>query len=359
MGDNRTGFTRRSREAKILPHKFLQQYDQSLYIDANLEVHGSLNSLFERLEAASIVFFTHPEGRPDIFEEAEVCIRLGKDKPKLLKAQIEKYKLRGFDGKAGADHAAIPAGMAILRKHNEPNVVDTMESWAEEYANGSGRDQISLAYALRTSETPFHLIDHDVRKNEWFTWRPHHTTSAIKQMNKAYEDASAVVLHTPGTETVLRRLLTRKPAELQKPQERLHRYIFGRSPAKIHFDTNILGVAPHGAPSIEILAQDLLFKKPVLLICGDPASHRAQALLAARNLSVEFGCESEVLDSPVYGTERRIGFEKAAKAFLAAHPGPTATLEQANSPSGNMRILRRWIREQRKSPMFLWGRRLS
>ena len=72
------------RLAKLLPHRFLQDYDVSLYIDANLEIVGSLASLFAKLDRADAVYFRHPENRRDVFEEAEVCKAMGKDAPNRI-----------------------------------------------------------------------------------------------------------------------------------------------------------------------------------------------------------------------------------------------------------------------------------
>ncbi len=342
----RLGMTRSSRLAKILPHRFLEQYDRSLYVDANLEINGSLSALFSRLDDAPIAFFAHPEDRTDIYAEADVCIRMVKDDPQVLKQQVARYRALEFDGRASEKDDAIPTGMAMLRRHNDPTVKEAMEKWWSEYLAGSARDQISLPFALRETGVKYSLIKENVRSNEWFNWRPHHKTKALKDLLRAYKQANAVVLHAPGAEERLRHLLVGNSKVSGENGNRLWQRLTGQIQKAILLNDGILGLSPHGAPEIEINGAELLAEKPLALLCDDPALHEAHAVSFAAAKGAFFQTEEQVLASPIYGVQRRLEFERAAKTFIESHPGPKATLQAQDLERGDLGVLSNWLRAQ-------------
>ncbi|WP_299154056.1 glycosyltransferase domain-containing protein [uncultured Tateyamaria sp.] len=341
--------TRSSRLAKILPHRFLERYDSSIYIDANLKVKGPLQSLFAQLDKASLIFFEHPEGRRDIYSEVDICIKINKDDPEKLLEQAARYKALGFDGRASDGDAPIPAGMVILRRHNEPTVVEAMEKWWSEYLAGSLRDQISLPFALRQTGAEFNLIQDNVRDNEWFEWQPHYKKCALKKLSAAYERADAIILHAPGAEQVAKHLVSDKLLPGSRRHVRLLNSIFRPPKNSILFDTNTFGVSPHGTSGIEMAAANCLLRKPVALLCDDPELHEKHAIENAISTGAIFQNTSEVLISNAYGTSRRILFEESVKAFLTTHPGPKAILRAEDIECGNLTELLTWFHAQKRA----------
>ena len=73
------------RSAKIFkakPHEFLQDYDISLWIDANFLIKSDLSSFLVKsnyLEKATMMLFQHDQGRGCIYDEASVLIKDKKD----------------------------------------------------------------------------------------------------------------------------------------------------------------------------------------------------------------------------------------------------------------------------------------
>src|SRR4051812_13040301 len=73
---------RTAKRVKILPHRYLSDYPASVWVDANLTVVGDPAGLVdEYLEESALAVFRHPDGRRSLLEEAEACIRFGKDDP--------------------------------------------------------------------------------------------------------------------------------------------------------------------------------------------------------------------------------------------------------------------------------------
>ena len=55
---------RSARKCKILAHKFLQDYDYSVWVDGNLEVRGDVNELIDKyLKKSNMAVFSHKENR--------------------------------------------------------------------------------------------------------------------------------------------------------------------------------------------------------------------------------------------------------------------------------------------------------
>jgi hypothetical protein len=163
---------RNSRKVKILAHRYLNQYDRSVYVDGNFLVVGDLNSLIRKsLSNANMAIFDHNQTKDDkrecVYEEYNALMHMGKisgfkDSPELMTRQIERYRFEGYP-----EHNGLLSGGVLIRKHNEPDVIRTMERWWHELEIGSRRDQLSFNYAAWKENFKFTVIDGDLRSNEW------------------------------------------------------------------------------------------------------------------------------------------------------------------------------------------------
>jgi hypothetical protein len=59
-------------------------------------------------------------------------------------------------------------GMIILRRHNEPDSIQTMEDWWTEISYRSKRDQLSFNYCAWKNNLNLNYIPGDSRNNEYF-----------------------------------------------------------------------------------------------------------------------------------------------------------------------------------------------
>ena len=168
--------TRTARKYKILPHRFLSEYDLSIWVDGNFLIRNDLNELIEKyLSDSNMACYDHNQCRLDprgcIYEEAKAILWLGqndpnkkyKDIPKTVVEQVNKYNEEGYP----TGNGLIMSGV-LLRKHNEIDVVKSMESWWEELKLHSRRDQLSFNYIAWKTELNFNLIDGDIRDNDYF-----------------------------------------------------------------------------------------------------------------------------------------------------------------------------------------------
>ena len=157
---------------KILPHKFLSEYDYSIYIDGNMKIRADIDELvYKYLLNSNIAFMNHKytknDSRSCLYDEADAIINMSdrnyKDDPEIILNQIRKYKNNNYPINNG-----LICGGIILRKHNENDVVKAMKIWWEEVQNGSKRDQLSFNYSAWKTNLYFTWIEGNVRENKYF-----------------------------------------------------------------------------------------------------------------------------------------------------------------------------------------------
>ena len=168
--------TRNAKKFKVLPHRYLKDYEYSIFIDGNMHVVGNVDELIEKyLSDSNIAFFDHKNNVMDprdcIYDEYNAIINLGKndpnqkykDDPQVMYNQVKRYQDEGYPS-----HNGLITGMVILRRHNEKDCVRVMEDWWTEIKYGSKRDQLSFNYVAWKNNTKFNYIEGDSRNNQYF-----------------------------------------------------------------------------------------------------------------------------------------------------------------------------------------------
>ena len=66
---------RNAKRFKILPHRYLSEYEYSIFIDGNMTVVGNVNELIDKyLSDSNVAFFSHNgnslDGRNCVYDEA-------------------------------------------------------------------------------------------------------------------------------------------------------------------------------------------------------------------------------------------------------------------------------------------------
>ena len=173
--------TRESRRYKINPHLFLSDYDISIYIDGNFLIKGDLLHLIESsLSSLNMAVFDHnqtEDARNCIYEEFDALVKLSeeghnKDSIELMNRQINSYKEANYP----AQNGLISSG-CLIRKHNEKEVIKTMEFWWNEIEKGSKRDQLSFNFSAWKTGLKFSVIDGNIRDNQWMVMLGKHRKS--------------------------------------------------------------------------------------------------------------------------------------------------------------------------------------
>lgn len=161
---------RNAKKYKILPHRYLKDYDYSVWIDGNILVISDIRDLVTQ---GKYQVFNHNQTldkRDCIYQEYNAIIKLGKqnggnykDNPHVMYKQIRRYIEEGYPENNG-----LATNPIILRDHNDSEVIKTMEDWWVEIKYGSKRDQLSFNYIAWKNRFNFVYLYGDSRKNKYF-----------------------------------------------------------------------------------------------------------------------------------------------------------------------------------------------
>ena len=150
---------RKARLVKILAHRFLSDYDYSVYMDANRVIDDSLIEDIERFGGAILCFkgiFTDPYDAAQYYLEAndntdplqaDPRAALPEAEKKLLKKQVSSWKKGGLKTNQGC-----PGTSLLGRWHNDEWVAKTMETWADEVIYGCYLDELSFPFACHKTK---------------------------------------------------------------------------------------------------------------------------------------------------------------------------------------------------------------
>ena len=132
---------RSARLHKICPHRFLSEYECSLYIDGNMRLR-QVPDVMAMLNGYPLAMERHRKRRC-LYVEAEICKERGLDDPIRIDQQVAAYRKEGFHRNAG-----LYASYMIARRHNDPLLTTLSEKWWAHVCLYSRRDQISLPICL-------------------------------------------------------------------------------------------------------------------------------------------------------------------------------------------------------------------
>ncbi len=172
-----------NRMYKLLPHRFLSMYEESLYIDANIILKKNPYNLVKNYLKSEDFLMPKHSHRDCLYLEAKTCTALGKSQLLKTVKQIKRYKKEGFPKKFGLGENNV-----LLRKHNTSHIAKLMEFWYEELKNETQRDQLSLGYSLWKNNLKFNYIKENTRVlNEYFTYLPHKNRESFIESIKVFK----------------------------------------------------------------------------------------------------------------------------------------------------------------------------
>ncbi len=158
---------RRSKQIKALPHRFLPDYDLSLYVDNTVWLKRTPADLFDSYFSASqssLCAFAH-EDRDCIYDEAEAIISLGYDDPDVVRRQAALYRSLGYPA-----HYGLLTSSFMFRRHHDRHLQRVMELWHEQVLCHSKRDQMSLNPVMWSEQFAYSVMPESFRKRELFDW---------------------------------------------------------------------------------------------------------------------------------------------------------------------------------------------
>ena len=125
----------------VLPHKYFSEYELSVYVDGNVVIRGDLREYaIKYMEHSNMLTFPHP-WRCCAYDEIDFSMKSIQYMKDNFDKMLYKYKEEGFPH----DMGLISAGV-LVRRHNEEDVIRTMECWWNEIKEYSSNDQVSYSY---------------------------------------------------------------------------------------------------------------------------------------------------------------------------------------------------------------------
>ncbi len=153
---------------KLHPHRLLPDYEESLYLDANILIRDPIGPLFDQvLLKAPLAMFRHPN-RDCSYAEAEAVKRLRYDDGAIVDAQMAYYRAHGLPSGAGLHFGGI-----MFRRHEDGALAKMLEDWWRQLKIFSHRDQLSLEFVLRRHGITVEDIPGLASNNPWFAIGPH------------------------------------------------------------------------------------------------------------------------------------------------------------------------------------------
>ncbi len=135
--------TRMARFVKLHPHEHLDGYDFAIWLDANLRPAAVAEAFIPASSDFDLLAWHHPK-RDCVYDEAEVCVSLGKDDPEIIAAQVQRLRDNGYPEKAGLVESSV-----LVVNLKRPGVRGFFDAWWRALDTGSYRDQLSFNPTLR------------------------------------------------------------------------------------------------------------------------------------------------------------------------------------------------------------------
>ena len=175
---------KRQRAVKLLPHKYLPQYDLSVWVDANIDIKASVfKYVDEHKEPGKYLLVGEHPMRKCLYDEEKEVVKLKKDVPEITSKQMEKYRSLGMPEKFG-----LPQTCILIRWHNDPTCIKFDEAWWQEVKEHSHRDQLSFSYVMwSVDKDGIKFLDKSIFScSTFFWWKIHTPPSIIKSTGISY-----------------------------------------------------------------------------------------------------------------------------------------------------------------------------
>ena len=165
---------KRQRGVKILAHRYLSEYDISVWVDGAVKVQGNIKDYLKTLDFSQYsVFIPEHPVRKCIYVEKDACVRIRKikgDEITLAEKQMKRYKEENFPTNYGLVQTNV-----MIRTHNDQFSKDLMEKWWDELKDYSHRDQLSFNYALwKVGSEKFKYLIKTTCNSKTFNWLKGH-----------------------------------------------------------------------------------------------------------------------------------------------------------------------------------------
>ena len=130
------------RKIKILAHRYLKNYDTSIWLDGNIQMLIDPDEFLSRYSHNSFSMIAHPE-RICLYDELDACERLGKDTNSSMNVLRDKLASEKYPHNNGMVQTGV-----LIRNHLDDSINGFCEVWWNHVMKYSHRDQTVFNYVL-------------------------------------------------------------------------------------------------------------------------------------------------------------------------------------------------------------------
>jgi hypothetical protein len=176
---------RSQRRLKMMGHKSLAAYDETLYIDNSVSLHGDVHGIFDSWLADADFAVARHSFRDTVADEFAAVLTAGLDDHQRVSEQWDHYLIAHV---AALEAPALWGGM-IARRWT-PDVQATCETWYHHVLRYSRRDQLSITVAIAGHANSVAVISIDNHRSQWHEW-------PVATRRAAHMRLAASALRTP------------------------------------------------------------------------------------------------------------------------------------------------------------------
>lgn len=169
-----------NRKYKMLTHKYLSDYDESLYVDGNIKIIWSISPLFDKYLSENDIAITFHSERKCIYDEFDTCFST-----KIVNLDLAMKQKNTYLSEWLPRNLWLFENNIILRRHNKPQIIKLMNDWFDEINIYTQRDQLSFMYVAWKNWLNKNIttIQESPRfKNKYFKIYPHNKWWKIKYL---------------------------------------------------------------------------------------------------------------------------------------------------------------------------------
>tara|TARA_B110000879_G_C11164090_1_gene510381 strand:+ start:295 stop:1158 length:864 start_codon:yes stop_codon:yes gene_type:complete len=165
---------------KMHPHELFPEYDESIYIDANIEIKcfDAIDQNIPSLDKAGVnIAITDHIFRDCIYDEALAVVEHKKDTQENVDKTIAVLTSKHYPRNNG-----LYENNFIYRRHHDEKVVGLMRHWWRFINEYSARDQLSLCYLINAHSIKaacFFGQGVNVRNHQDITFYPNHKKNSV------------------------------------------------------------------------------------------------------------------------------------------------------------------------------------
>ena len=154
---------------KTHPHLFFRNYQQSIWIDENINIIVDPSNISQLLPENEYLLIPQHSTHKSVYTYAQVCKVENKDQHKNIDKILKFLNQNNFK-----DSTPLVQSYIIIRKHNNINCKKLMENWWKLIFKYSQIDQLSFNYCLQKSCQQIISIDQNIINNKYIKQNSKH-----------------------------------------------------------------------------------------------------------------------------------------------------------------------------------------